>query len=201
MSGIDNKNEDMVTSFKSIDDELNTEFIQEVTVEEIDKHIAEEFGSVVNNKELRDESQMLMDNIQSTVADINQKKDEIEVSMGGARITDSNFLEKEIKSLILSSKSVLQTLENDIKIGSAPRMYEVYATLLNAITSQYKELRNLNESVAKFVLENKKHNLEETKEDHRIGLSSNDALNMYIKAKESSQMSNIDTEFDIVDDK
>ncbi len=149
---------------------------------------------------MKTQSEDVMTNIQNEVANINDAKENIETALQSARIKDSNFLEKEIKSLILSSKTVLETLQRDIKVGAAPRMYEVYATLLNAITSQYKELRNLNESIAKFVIENKKQNLEEVKEDHKMVLSSTDALSLYMDAKEASQMDTIDAEFDIVDD-
>jgi len=196
----DIKIEELQETFKSIDEELGTQFVKEVSIEEIDKHLEEEFGSTIHKAELKNDANTLMENVRTEIADINQKKEEIESSLSNAHITDSNFLEKEIKSLILSSKSVLQTLENDIKIGAAPRMYEVYATLLNAITSQYKELRNLNESIAKFVIETKKHTLEETKEQHRVAMNSKDALDMYIQAKKDSQMDMVDTEFDIVPD-
>lgn len=191
---------EMQQTFHKLGEVFNAEYMNEATPEEIDKQIKEEFSSELKDKELKTESTELIGNIQNEVDMINQRKELLEEELEIARIKDSGFLEKEIKSLILSSKNVLQTLEKDIKIGSAPRMYEVYATLLNAITAQYKELRNLNESIAKFVIENKKQNLDEKKEEHKMMMDSNDALNMYMAAKNASQMDSIDADFDIVDE-
>jgi len=191
---------DIQQSFFSIGEALDAEFVEEASMEEIDEQIQTEFSSVIDDDDLKSKSNDLMTNVQQEVADINTKKEEIETALTTARIKDSNFLEKEIKGLILSSKRVLETLEKDIKIGAPPRMYEVYATMVNAITGQYKELRSLNESIAKFVLENKKQNLDEVKEDHKMVLSSNDALDMYMKAKENSQLNAVDADFDLVDE-
>jgi len=191
---------DIQQSFFSIGEALDAEFVEEASMEEIDEQIKTEFASVIDDEDLKSKSNDLMANVQQEVADINTKKEEIETALTTARIKDSNFLEKEIKGLILSSKRVLETLEKDIKIGAPPRMYEVYATMVNAITGQYKELRSLNESIAKFVLENKKQNLDEVKEDHKMVLSSNDALDMYMKAKENSQLNAVDADFDLVDE-
>ena len=191
---------DMQQTFHKLGNALNAEYVPEQNMDEVDKQIKEEFSSVIPDEDLKFKSNDVMGDIQREVININTRKDEIETALQTARIKDSNFLETEIKGLILSSKTVLQTLERDIKVGAAPRMYEVYATLLNAITGQYKELRNLNESIAKFVIENKKQNLDEVKEDHKMLLNSNDALDMYMAAKEASQMDTINAEFDIVDD-
>ena len=197
MSKIEN---DMKHAFNKLGKVLDTEYVEEVSLKEIDEHIKEEFSSVIDDEDLKLKSVDVVENIQREVININTRKDEIENALTTARIKDSNFLEKEIKGLILSSKNVLETLEKDIKIGAAPRMYEVYATLLNAITGQYKELRNLNESIAKFVIENKKQNLDEVKEDHKMMMNSNDALDLYMAAKEASQMDSIEADFDIVDE-
>ncbi len=191
---------DIHRSFFSIGESLDAEFVEEASMEDIDEQIKEEFSSDIDDKELKSQSTDLMVNVQQEVANINTKKEEIEQALTTARIKDSNFLEKEIKGLILSSKRVLETLEKDIKIGAPPRMYEVYATMLNAITGQYKELRNLNESIAKFVIENKKQNLDEVKEDHKMVLNSNDALDLYMQAKDESQMDAIEADFDVMDD-
>lgn len=191
---------DLHRTFFSIGEALDAEFIEEKSMEEIDKHIKEEFSSEIDDEDLKGKSVDLMTGVQQEVMDINNKKEELTTALTTARIKDSNFLEKEIKGLILSSKHVLETLEKDIKIGAPPRMYEVYATMLNAITGQYKELRSLNESIAKFVIENKKQNLDEVKEDHKMVLNSNDALELYQQAKKASQMDAIEADFDVIDD-
>ena len=129
--------------------------------------------------------------------EINVKKDEIQNKMSSIKINDVEFLTSEIKTLIESSKGVLTTLERDITIGASPRMYEVYSGLLNAITSQYKELRQLNEAVAKVVIENKKQNLEEFKVDQKMRLTGNELLDMIHDANENNSLKAIDAEFEI----
>ena len=191
---------DIISTFFTIGNVLNADFIEESSVEEIDAQIKEEFSSEIDVEELKDESDCIISNIQNEIHEIEVKKEQIEQSLTTARIKDAGFLEKEIKSMILSSKRVLEVLEKDIKVGAPPRMYEVYATLLGSITSQYKELRNLNESIAKFFIENQKQHLDERKEDNKMMLSSTDALSMYMSAKKDSQVDAIDADFDIVND-
>lgn len=191
---------ELTRTFFNIGEAINTEFVEEVSIEEIDAHIKEEFSSVIDDVDLNKESNELMSDIQHEVANIEQKKDNLENALVTAKIKDAGFLETEIKSLILSSKKVLEVLEKDIKVGAPPRMYEVYATLLNAITGQYKELRALNESIAKFVIENKKQNLEEVKEDHKMMFKSTDALDALMAAKQNSIVDAIDADFELAEE-
>jgi len=194
----DEIDDDVIESFSSLDELFGVEFEKEQSIKDIDDELST-FKSNVNDPVLKKDANTLMKDIKTEIAEIDTKKEELQTNLVGARIKDSEFLELEIKSLILSSKRVLQTLEKDIKVGAQPRMYEVYATLLGAITSQYKELRNLNESIARFVLENKKQNFEEVKEEHKMIMSSSDLLSMYQNAKDNSQMDALETTFDIVD--
>jgi len=187
-------------TYKKLNKVLDTTFEKELFIEDIDKQIKKDFKSELDDEDLKFKAVNTMDDIKREVVNINTRKDELQEILYSAKIKDASFLEKEIKSMILSSRRVLSTLEKDIKLGSAPRMYEVYATLLNAITGQYKELRSLNEAIAKYVLENKKQNLDEVKEEHKMVMNSNDALDMYMAAKESSQMDTVTAEFDILDE-
>ena len=182
--------------YSSINEALDTDFIQELKPEELNRQIAEEFSSIIGETE----TTALMNSISNEVRDISVKTEQISNALAVARIKDAEFLEREMKSVMLSSRRVLETVEKNIKIGSSPRDIEVYSGLINSITGQFKELRNLNESMAKFVLENKKQNLEEVKEDHKMMMSSNDALELYMKAKTNSSMETINADFDILDD-
>lgn len=188
------------TKFESLDNALDVKFEDEMKEVELNKKLYEKFTSMAEEENIKDKSETAISDIESEVRDIEIKKDEIEHQITSAKIRDVEFLTTEIKSLIISSKAVLNTLEGDIKIGAAPRMYEVYATLLNAITTQYKELRQLNESVAKLIIENKKQNLETVKEDHKMMLSGNELLNMISDAQDNSELNDIDAEFIIEDD-
>jgi len=181
--------------YKNINDVFNAEFIEELSVDELNKQISEEFSEVLGDKE----TNALMKSIGNELTSLSAKTEQISRSLAIAEIHDAEFLEREMKSVMLSSRRVLETVEKNIKIGASPRDVEVYASLINAITGQFKELRNLNESMAKFVLENKKQNLEEVKEDHKMVLSSNDALDMLMNARSNSKTHAIDADFDIVD--
>lgn len=182
--------------YKSINDVFDSEFIEELSVDELNKQISEEFSEILGDKE----TNALIKSIGSELTSLSEKTEQISNALVTAKIQDSEFLEKEIKSVMLSSRRVLEIVEKNIKIGASPRDVEVYSTLLNAITGQFKELRNLNESMAKLVIENKKQNLEEVKEDHKMILSSNDALNMLMQARTNSKTNAIDADFDILDD-
>lgn len=187
---------EMNSIYKHINDVLDADFVEEVTMEELNKQITNEFSEILGSKE----TNSLIKSIGSELTSLSEKTEQISNSLTTARIQDEDFLNREIKSVMLSSRRVLEIVEKNIKIGSSPRDVEVYATLLNAITGQFKELRNLNESMAKFVLENKKQNLEEVKEDHKMILSSNDALNMLMNARTNSKTNAIDADFDILED-
>lgn len=135
--------------------------------------------------------------IKNEVAEIEERKENIRTGL--IEMKDSYFLETEIKSLVLSSRSVLQRLDIEIKVGSNARMFEVYADLLNAITNQYKELRQLNESVAKLnVDQNKKSN--DTHGNDKITLTADQLLEMVNSASKNSQLNKIDAQFTIEDD-
>ena len=183
--------------YSSINDALDTDFIQELKPEELNRQIAEEFSSIIGETE----TTALMNSISNEVRDISVKTEQISNALAVARIKDAEFLEREMKSVMLSSRRVLETVEKNIKIGSSPRDIEVYSGLINSITGQFKELRNLNESMAKFVLENKKQNLDEVKEERKMMMSSTDALDMLIRARSNNHTNSVDADFDIVDDK
>lgn len=183
-------------TYKSINEVFDSEFIEELSVDELNKQISDEFSDILGSKE----TNALVKSISGELTTLSEKTEQISNALTTARIQDSEFLEREIKSVMLSSKRVLETVEKNIKIGASPRDVEVYATLLNAITGQFKELRNLNESMAKLVIENKKQNLEQVKEDHKMMLSSTDALDMLMKARNNSKTNAINADFDIIDD-
>jgi len=181
--------------YKNINTLFDAEFVEELSMEEINKQISEEFSDVLGD----DGTNALMKSIGSELTSMSEKTNQISNALGVARIQDADFLDREMKSVMLSSRRVLEIVEKNIRIGSSPRDVEVYSSLISSITGQFKELRNLNESMAKFVLENKKQNLDEVKEDHKMMLSSNDALNMLMQARTNSKTNAIDADFDILD--
>ena len=96
---------------------------------------------------------------------------------------------------------IVGRLVTDLKVGSPPRMYEVYATLLNAVTNSLKELRQLNLDVAQLEVEQtKKVTLEDVQgPNDKISLSAGDLLKMVKAAGESSQIAQVEADFKIED--
>jgi len=190
----------MTKTFHNLSDALETDYDEELTEKQLNTEFNKSFQSSASVAKVRNQSNDTFELIEQELNEIDIRKDDLENQLVSAKIRDVDFLTREIKSLILSSKRVLSTLERDIKIGSAPRMYEVYASLLNAITSQYKELRQLNEAVAKFIIENKKQNLDEVKEEHKMVMNSTDMLNMFMNAKNNSEIETLNADFEVTED-
>ena len=191
--------DDIISSgFDTLSNSLGVEYEEDVHVDDMVE--AEEFKSEIDDDELRDKCDVAISNIETEVQTIEDKKVSLQTQLTSAKIRDVEFLTTEIKSLILSSKGVLRTLESEIKVGAQARMYEVYGGLLNSITAQYKELRQLNESVAKFIIENKKQNLEEVKVDQKMTLTSADLNKMVAEAQENNSLDAIDATFEIEDE-
>ncbi len=178
-----------------IGNEFDTEFDTVPTEEELNTLVLDEVESVIGT------STDGIDQITGEIAIIEEKKLEIEHALNTAKLKDAGYLENELKEMILASKAVLSVLQSDIKRGTQPRMYEVYATLTNTIVGQYKELRQLNESVAKLVVEFGKHDLNERKEDNKVSMHMNtvDIMDMYLSVKnEDSELDALDADFDVL---
>lgn len=122
-------------------------------------------------------------------------------------LEDKEYMEMEIKTLIQSAKFVMDKLEEDVKIGAKPRVYEVYATLTKAVLDSIKELRELNLSI-----ENLKLSKEKLKLKKEIGgtpantvnlqISGRDMFKMIAAAKEEAKQSLSevpDAEYDVLD--
>jgi hypothetical protein len=67
-------------------------------------------------------------------------------------IEDKEYLQEEIKLLIEQGKRVLDKIDKDLKLGSQPRMFEVYGSVFNSVMTGIKELRELNKNVADIEL-------------------------------------------------
>ena len=124
----------------------------------------------------------------------------MEVTEDDKTMRDTDFVSHEIKGLIESSKSVLDRLDADIRIGSQPRMYEVYSQLTNSITAQLKELRQLHESVAKIKIDQGKLKVSDVGDSDKIQLTSDQLLDMIDRAKERSEIKEIDADFEVDDE-
>jgi hypothetical protein len=156
-------------SFENLSNALNTSFSADDSFQEVQKAMID----IENRKQI-------------ILSKINDKKNEI--------FRDENYLEFELKTLILESRSVLQKLSSDIKIGSEARMYEVYAKLLEAITKQYTEIREIN----RMIFDMNKDTEEGSKSKApKFEFDSNQLLDFVDKVRKNNLMNDIKVDFKV----
>ena len=141
----------------------------------------------------------LVNQTEKQVEMINEKKNEL---INGCKtevmFKDQTFLEDELKSLIMSTRSMLARLEAEIKIGSKSGYYDSFARLATAVGSHIKELRELNVAVVNIEMEKKRvgDNINNTRKANII-LDANSLWELVNKAKSDSQINKIDASFTI----
>lgn len=127
---------------------------------------------------------------------------------GAVTLEDKEYMELEIKTLIQSAKFVMDKLEEDVKIGAKPRVYEVYATLTKAVLDSIKELRELNLSIENLKLSKEKLALKKEigstgSPSVNLQLSGKDMFKMLAAAQEQAEKSRSevpDAEYDVLDE-
>lgn len=124
-----------------------------------------------------------------------QKKELIERSTQIRTLEDKQYLQTEIKSLIDNSKRVLDTIQKDIKIGSPPRMAEVYAKLLSSTIEGIRELRELNQAIANMQMFRDPD--EQPKASINVKMTGKDLMQMIKDAKETSQIKAVEASFSV----
>lgn len=158
------------------------------------KGLDETFDTSYDEKEAKKQ----VAKIENNIKEIDTKKKDLKNNL--VVMNDVPYIKEELMTLISSSKNILEKLEDDIKVGSPARMYEVYATLLNSITNELKELRQLNYDAAQLEIEqNKKKSLSELNPNDKVLLSSDALLDMISTASKQSEMNRIDADFEIQD--
>ena len=124
-----------------------------------------------------------------------KKTELVEKSTQVKTLEDKTYLQDEIKSLIDNSKRVLDTVQKDIKIGTAPRTIEVYAKLMSATIDGIRELRELNQTIANMQMF--RDPLEKQKATVNVSLTGKELIQLMKEAKEKSQMDAVDTTFSV----
>jgi hypothetical protein len=171
-------------TFDKLEQSLNTKFVPTSSISES--------ISATNPGDINKEIQYFED----------KKKQIIEGSQSKIKtIEDKEWLQYEIKDLMSNGKLVLQKLQADLKIGCSPRMYEVYASLMNSVIMSQKELRELNKMVYDIELFQVDPNEGKSKTQVNINLTGKELLAMINNAKDNSQMNSVSTEFTIEKEK
>ncbi|MFA5150861.1 MAG: hypothetical protein WC433_08220 [Candidatus Omnitrophota bacterium] len=109
---------------------------------------------------------------------------------------DQSYLQEELKSLILQTRTTLNKVEQDIKIGAEPRKIEVYAKLVESIGKQYTSLIELNKAIFEAQVATNQVDINNIG-NNKIALTSDQLLDMINKASSNSQMKDIDAHFEI----
>ena len=129
---------------------------------------------------------------------IEEKKVELISNKNELVLKDQSFLEKELKTLIINTRTMLSRLESEIKIGTKSGYWDSYARMASTVSNQLKELRELNTSVVQIELE--KHRMgKDINNDKRatIVLDANALMEYVANVEKNSQMNKIDATFTI----
>ena len=129
---------------------------------------------------------------------IEEKKNEIMTNKKELALKHQSFLEEELMSLIVSTRAMLAKLESEIKIGSKSGYWDSYARLAMTVTSQMKELRELNISVVETEIQ-KRNMGNDINSGKRatIVLDANSLMEYINKIKRESEIGKIDATFTI----
>lgn len=159
------------------------------------------------DKSLNTNFESALDDVEKSLDTFNSKKElMVEKSKSGTyTLEDEEYLRFELKTLIQGSRIIMDKLERDIKIGSQPRVYEVYSALLKTTIDGLKELRELNKTVTDLEIESDKPKI--TKDGaqtinnttNNVILTGKDLLSMIKSAQQVNQLNAIEATFDFGD--
>ena len=143
--------------------------------------------------------------VENEIKAVEERKNEISEIVEGKHLTlqDQEFLRDEIKSLIETTTMVMNQLRDDLKIGSPPRLYEVFSTLANSKIAQLKELRELEKTIMNaqlFSPDIDGGNGKNKAGKSEITMTGSALLDLIKEAKEKNTMDKVDAEFIVVDD-
>jgi hypothetical protein len=95
------------------------------------------------------------------VEDTSLRINEIKTGIAEQKYTleDKEYIRAELQSLIEINRSVLETLSEQCKLGAPPRMYEVFATLSNTVSTNLMSLAKLDQTITDYQVKESDENL------------------------------------------
>lgn len=95
------------------------------------------------------------------VEDTSSRINEIKTGISEQKYTleDKEYIRAELQSLIEINRSVLETLSEQCKLGAPPRMYEVFATLSNTVSTNLMSLAKLDQTITDYQVKESDENL------------------------------------------
>jgi hypothetical protein len=119
--------------FDKINDSLNTNFDEVAATKAVDT-------AVTKVEEIKTKKDELVEKVQTMVTSKEQKY----------TLEDKEYIKFELQSLIENNKQVMMNLQNELKIGAPPRIYETFAILSNSTAGIIKELLALNRQITNY---------------------------------------------------
>lgn len=153
------------------------------------------------NLESDQEFKKMILSVDKDITEIEKKKNEIttKAQTNPLVFQDQEFIREDIRTLIMSARTVMYKVEQDIKIGTDNRKIEVYAKLVEAIGKQYQSLIELNKNIFDAQVQTGSFDIKNIG-SNKIFLSSEQLYDMINTAREGSQMNAIEAKFEIAEE-
>jgi hypothetical protein len=140
----------------------------------------------------------LFNQTEKSVELLEEKKNELFNNKKELSLKDESFLEEELKTLIINTRTMLTKLETEIKIGSKSGYWDSYARLAMTVTNQLKELRELNVAVVETEISKRNSgNIINSNKRATIMLDANSLMEYIMNVKNNSEINKIDATFTI----
>lgn len=162
-----------------------------------------------------------LENTKNELAVVDQEKNELSQKIGeisnlpSVDVKDREFIESKCKKMIDRCEKIMDHLDNDIgeegqsiPLAQRPRFYEAYATMVNAISIQVRELRELNKMVMGIEMVNNEQlakQIEQEQNEQRkvkeksVSLTMTELAEFIKKADTNNQLNAVDATFEILD--
>ena len=128
----------------------------------------------------------------------NETKELANVSIN--TLEDKQYIQDGIKKTLEMGTSVLEKLKSDIKVGSNPRMYEVFSKMMDSMNRGFQELRDLNKTVVDLQIFNDGP-IENAPAKVEIKMTGKELLDFIEKTKKESELNRVDADFEVEDEK
>jgi len=143
------------------------------------------------------------ENVKKDIKEFNKEKKDLIKKIDDIEFQDKEYVVEKFKNVIEKATGAINTLSQDIKIGSNNGSYMAMAELIKASTITLKELFTINKTL--YETELMKRDVETMEEnqnnqDKSYNLTSTDLKNMIKIAQEERDINRIDVKYTIEDD-
>jgi hypothetical protein len=156
------------------------------------------FDKIANELDSTFDPEKEFNNEKSKIDAVKEKL--VNSDVNGYTLEDVAYMELELKMSLEGLQRVMDTLEQEIKVGAKAMLYEVYSTLTNSKINAVKELRELRKIIVDIKL--RKEKIEKKQPEKNVNVynfnSIQDVLEASVaNAKKKSSLNQIDANFKI----